>query len=252
MTDLTPVLRFGLLLVRPGMVVMTAPALGGVHVPPHVKVGLTALIAFGLLPSVQVPLASGDVGLSVMIARELAIGMSLALVTRALIGAAEMGGHLASYQMGFSYGATVDPSSGVRHTTFASLYGLLATLTFLGVNGHHTLLRALADSFVHVPIGGGDISQSLVGSVTQILALLFTVGVRLAAPVVVVLLLVELGIGLISRTAPALSSTVIGAPLRIVIGLAVLALVIATVPGVVSSVIDRVIRLALQMAGAFR
>ena len=102
MIDLTPVLRFGLLLVRPGMVVMTAPALGGIYVPPHVKIGLTGLIAFGLLPSVSVPPTGSDVSLTVMIARELAIGMSLALVTRALFVAAEFAGHLAGFQIGFS------------------------------------------------------------------------------------------------------------------------------------------------------
>ena len=252
MIDLTPVIRFGLLLVRPGMVVMTAPALGGIYVPPHVKIGLTALIAFGLLPSVTVPATGGDVGLSLMIAREIAIGMSLALVTRALFVAAEFAGHLSGYQIGFSYGATVDPSTGVRNTMLATLYGLLATLAFLGVNGHHALLRALAESFVRLPIGGGHLHDSLLTSVGQIFALVFTVGVRLAAPIVVVLLLVELGIGLISRTAPALSAMVIGYPLRIVIGLAVLAVAVGTVPSVVSSLIDKVITLSFQAAAAFR
>jgi flagellar biosynthetic protein FliR len=250
--DLTPVLRFGLLLVRPGMVVMTAPALGGIYVPPLVKIGLTALIAFGLLPSVTVPPTGGDVGLSMMIVRELAIGMSLALVTRALFVAAEFAGHLSGFQIGFSYGATVDPSTGVRNTMLATLYGLLATITFLGVNGHHALLRALAESFVRLPIGGGRVNESLLTSVGQVFALVFTVGVRLAAPVVIVLLLVELGVGLISRTAPALSAMVIGYPLRIVIGLAVLAVTLGTIPGVVSSLVERVIGVAFQMAAAFR
>jgi flagellar biosynthetic protein FliR len=250
--DLTPVLRFGLLLVRPGMVVMTAPALGGLYVPPHVKVGLTVLIAFGLLPAVQVPATGSDVGLSMMIVRELAIGMSLALVTRALLVAAEFAGHLSGFQIGFSYGATVDPSTGVRNSMLASLYGLLATITFLGVDGHHALLRALAESFVRLPIGAGHLNDSLLTSVGQIFALVFTVGVRLAAPVVIVLLLVELAIGLISRTAPALSAMVIGYPLRIVIGLAVMAAALGTVPGVVASQIERVISLAFQTAAAFR
>jgi flagellar biosynthetic protein FliR len=250
--DLTPVLRFGLLLVRPGMVVMAAPGFGGLYTPPHVKVGLTALIAFGLLPTVQVPATGGDVGLSLMIAREVAIGMSLALVTRALIVAAEFAGHLSGFQIGFSYGATVDPTSGVRNTMLASLYGLLALLTFLAVNGHHALLRALADSYARLPIGGGDVHDSLPAAVTQIFALVFTVGVRLAAPIVIVVLIVELGVGLISRTAPALSAMVIGFPLRIVIGLAVLAVVVAAIPGVISSLVERVIALAMQTAAAFR
>ncbi|MGH9311041.1 MAG: flagellar biosynthetic protein FliR [Vicinamibacterales bacterium] len=251
MIDLTPVARFGLLLVRPGMLVMVAPGFGGTYTPPHVKVGLTVLVAVALAPVVQLP-QGGDIGLLLVVAREMAIGMSLALVTRALIAAAEFAGHLSGFQIGFSYGATVDPSTGVRNTMLATLYGLLAVLAFLGVNGHHALLRALADSYVGMPIGAGDLNESLLASVNRIFALVFTVGVRLAAPIVVVLLIVELGVGLIARTAPSLSMMVIGFPLRVALGLAVLAVVVTTVPGVVASTIEGVIRLALETAAAFR
>ena len=251
MIDLTPVARFGLLLVRPGMLVMVAPGFGGTYAPPHVKIGLTVLIAIALAPVVQLP-RGGDVGLLLVVAREVAIGMSLALVTRALIAAAEFAGHLSGFQIGFSYGATIDPSTGVRNTMLATLYGLLAVLAFLGVNGHHALLRALADSYVGFPVGAGDLNESLIVSVNRIFALVFTIGVRLAAPIVVVLLIVELGVGLIARTAPSLSMMVIGFPLRVAIGLAVLAVVVTTIPGVVASTVERVIRLALETAGAFR
>jgi flagellar biosynthesis protein FliR len=250
--DLTPVLTFALLLIRPGMLVMTAPALGGIYTPAPVKIGLTVMVALALLPSVQMPRAGSGVALSVAVAREMAIGMSLALVTRALIGAAEFAGHLSGFQIGYSYAATVDPSSGVRNSMVAALYGLLATLTFFAVNGHHALLRALADSYVGMPMGAGDVSGSLVHAVRQILGLVFTVAARLAAPIVVVLLIVELAAGLIARTAPSLSTMVVGYPLRLVVGLAMLAVIISTVPGVIASMVARVITLALETAAAFR
>jgi flagellar biosynthetic protein FliR len=249
--DLAPVARFGLLLVRPGMLVMVAPGFGGTYTPPLVKIGLTVLIAVALAPVVQLP-QGGNIGLLLVVAREMAIGMSLALVTRALIAAAEFAGHLSGFQIGFSYGATVDPSTGVRNTMLATLYGLLAVLAFLGVNGHHALLRALADSYVGLPIGAGDLNESLIASVNRIFALVFTVGMRLAAPIVVVLLIVELAVGLIARTAPSLSMMVIGFPLRVALGLAVLAVVVTTVPGVVASAVEGAIRLALATAAAFR
>jgi flagellar biosynthetic protein FliR len=65
-----------------------------------------------------------------------------------------------AHQMGFSYGATVDPQSGVRSTMLATLYGSLATLAFLGINGHHMLLRALTASYQGVPIGAGQIRSA--------------------------------------------------------------------------------------------
>lgn len=250
--DLGPVVRFALLLVRPGMVVMLAPGLGGRQLPAMVKIGLTALIALGLLPSVALPGSLTTSGLPILVLHEAAVGLALAFTLRALIAGVEMAGHLSSYQIGFSYGATIDPMSGVRSTMLVSLYGTLATVTFLGVNGHHAVLRALAASYGGVPMSPGQPAESLVTSVRDILGMVFVVGVRLAAPVLVVLLIVELAVGLISRAAPSLSFLVIGYPLRIAIGLFVVATLIHTVPAVTASMIESAILLGARTAGAFK
>jgi flagellar biosynthesis protein FliR len=250
--DLAVIERFALLVVRPGVVVMVAPGFAGTHIPTPVKVGLTALIALGLLPSVAVPRELPDLSLALIVAREAAIGLSLAFVLRALIAGAEFAGHLSGQQIGFNYGATIDPQSGVRNNMLATLYGSLATLGFLAIDGHHALLRALAESYAGLPIGVGHLNASIVESVRDIFALVFIVGARLAAPIVVVLLLVELAVGLISRTAPSLSMSVIGYPIRIVVGLFVLAVLIPTIPAVTTSLLDGVIELSLRFAAAFK
>lgn len=249
--DLTPVLRFALLLVRPGMVVMLAPGLGGRQIPTMAKIALTVMAAVALMPTVQLPETVGS-NLVLIILREAAVGLSLAFVLQVLISGAEFAGHLSSYQIGFSYGATIDPISGVRSTMLVSLYGMLATLVFLGVNGHHALLRALAASYDGVPIGAVQVNASLVVAVRDMLAMVFTVGLRLAAPVLIVLLIVEVAIGLISRAAPSLSFMVIGYPIRIVVGLFLVAALIATVPGVVESMLERALMLGGRTATAFR
>jgi flagellar biosynthesis protein FliR len=250
--DLSAVVRFALLLVRPGMIVMVAPALGGSYAPAHIKIGLTVLLAIVLAPSVAVPTAANDVSLTLLVAREVVIGLSIAIAVRALIAAAELAGHLSGFQIGFSYAATVDPVSGVRNTVITSLYGLLALLTFFAIDGHHEILRALTISYARLPIGAGQIDGSMLTVVRQILALVFTVGARLAAPIIVVLLIVELAIGLISRSAPALNFMIVGYPIRLLVGLAVLALMIATVPSVIASVVSRTIGLGLDLAAAFK
>ena len=115
-----------------------------------------------------------------------------------------------------------------------------------------TILRALVSSYAGLPIGGGDINASLLTSVRDTFALVFVTAVRLSAPIVIVLLVVEVVIGFISRVTPALSFTVIGYPVKMIVGLFVIGLVVATVPGVVSGLTDRTIRLALETAAAFR
>ncbi len=250
--DLTPLAHFGLLLVRPGMLVAVAPGIGGAHLPPQVKVGLTVLLAVGLLPSVGVPTVTNNLTLTAVVAREAVVGLALAFVLRALVAGVEFAGHLTGFQIGYSYGATIDPQSGVTNTMLATLYGSLATLGLLAVNGHHMLLRALTASYTGLPIGTGHVNASLVTAVRDTLGLVFVVGARLAAPIVIVLLIVELAVGLISRSAPSLSFMVIGYPIRLVIGLGLLAALIPTIPAVTTSMTTTAITLGVRIAAAFR
>ena len=93
---------------------------------------------------------------------------------------------------------------------------------------------------------------SLLTAVRQTFELVFVTAARLAAPIIIVLLIVEIVIGFISKVSPGLSFMVIGYPVRMILGLFVLGLVVATVPGVVTGLTDRTIRLALETAAAFR
>ena len=250
--DLTPVALFGLLLVRPGMVVALAPAFGGAALPARAKVALTVVLAIALVPSVTIPPPNGDVGLTLIIVREAVIGMALAFTVRALIAGTELAGHLASQQIGFSYAGIVDPNTGAQNTAVSWLYGMVATIAFLGLNGHHEVLRALAASYGGLPIGAGHVDVSLLAGIRETLGLVFVVGVRLAAPIVLVLLVVELAVGLISRTAPSLNFMLIGFPLRLIVGLIVLAVVVGAVPQVTGSLIERTIAMSGRLAAAFR
>ena len=234
------------------MIVAFAPPFGGTFLPARAKVALTVVIAIALVPSVTIPPPTGDIGLTLVIVREAAIGLALAFMVRALIAGTELAGHLASQQIGFSYAGVIDPSTGAQNNAVTWLYGMLATLTFLGLNGHHEVLRALSASYRGLPIGAGSIDAALLTAIREALGLVFVVGVRLAAPIVLVLLVVELAVGLVSRTAPALNFMMIGFPLRLIVGLIVLGVVVAAVPQVTGSLIERTIAMSGRLAAAFR
>ena len=249
--DFGAVARFGVLLVRPGALLLMAPALGGQSVPAMTRVALTVLLAMAVAPSVTIP-AGPDVGVVMIVARESAIGLALGMTARALIAGVELAGHLCSQQIGFSYAATINPDGGARNTMLATLYGLLAVFVWLGVDGHHLLLRALTASYQGLPIGGGGVDASLAGSIRDVLGVVFVTGFRLAAPVIAILAIIELALGLISRAAPALHAFYTGGPVRMVVGVIVVGLTIATVAGVTRSLAERVASLGLALASAFR
>ena len=252
MIDFAPIAHFGLLLARPGMLVIAAPAFGGTYAPTHVRLALIVLLAFTLTPFVPVPDLTATVGLGMVIARELAIGFAMALAIRALIAGAELGGQLIGSQLMLSYGSVVDPQGGVRSNLIGSLYSNLTLITFFAINGHHTFIRNLASSYAALPIGVGHIDPSLARTVMQLLAVVFVLGLRLAAPLIVVMLVVELATGLVSRAAPAINLMAIATPIRLTVGMLVVAALVSFLPGVVTRFSTTIAELGLQAARGFR
>jgi flagellar biosynthetic protein FliR len=250
--DLTPFFGIGLLLVRPGALILAAPTLGGTFAPAQVKIGLTAFIALMLLPTTPVPTVPSAMGMAAVVAREVAIGVAFAMAIRVLTSAAEFAGHLAAAQMGLAYAATVDPASGARHTSVATLYGNVALVVFFTANAHHVFLRALSESYVQLPIAVGEIGRSMPDAITALLALSFTFAVRLALPFIAILIVVEVAMALVTKAAPALNLITLGAPVRVLIGLVLIGLAAPALVGLVSNTSVSVVHLGVRAAEAFR
>jgi len=250
--DLSPFFAIGLLVVRPGALLLTAPMLGGTFAPGPVKIGLTVFIAILLLPTTAVPAVPSAMGLAAVVAREMAIGLAFSMAIRVVVAGAEFAGHLAATQMGLTYAATVDPSSGAKHTSVATLYGNVAMVVFLAANAHHVFLRALGDSYVRLPIAAGQIGASIPDAVVALLGLTFTFAVRLAAPFLAVLVVVEVAMALVTKAAPALNLMTLGAPVRVLLGLVMIGLVAPALVSVVGNMSASVVQLGARTAEAFR
>ena len=252
MTDFGSLAGVALLLVRPGMLVLATPFLGNVYAPPAVRIGLTVLIALMLAPFVVLPQVLTPAALAVVVLREIAIGLALAMAIRILVAATEFAGHFTAYQIGLSVGSLIDPQTGVRNNLVALIYANVAIVICLATNAHHALLRALADSFQALPMGVGGVDSGLPGQVSRMISMIFVLGLRIAAPVVVVLLLVELALGLLARVAPALNVMTAGAPLRLAIGLLIVAATVTALPPLINRYFPMALDLAANTAQVFR
>jgi flagellar biosynthesis protein FliR len=240
------------LLVRPGMLVMATPFLGALNTPVQMRVGLTVLLAVLLASGAAVQVTLPATGMVVVILREMFIGLAIAMAIRALLAGAEFAGDFLGYQIGLSLGSLIDPQSGVSNNILALLYGNLVAVICLATNVHHDLIRALGDSYTALPIGLGGVDGTLGIMVGRLLGMVFVIGLRISAPVVVVLLLVELALGLVGRVAPSLNVISTGAPIRIVAGLLVLAASLSALPTLVARYVPAVLSLGADTARAFR
>ncbi len=114
------------------------------------------------------------------------------------------------------------------------------------------MIRALSASYTVVPIGLAGLSGPGIETVTTMLGLVFVTGLRLAAPVVGALLLVELALGLLARAAPALNLMVVGTPIRLTAGMAALVGGVQVVPGVVAGAAPAMFEAANRLLHALR
>jgi flagellar biosynthetic protein FliR len=197
------------------------PVLGNRAIPARLKVALAALITMAAAPLLPqdypVPIDSYQGYL--IVGREILIGAAMGLTVRLIFAAIEMGGEIAGLQMGLSFAGYIDPSSGSNNTAVSSYFGIIAVLLFLSINGHLLLISGLVNSFQHIPIGGGADLIGISKSIAHMGAKIFSVALSISLPIIVTLLVVNLGLGIMSRIAPQLNVFAIGFPISLTVGL---------------------------------
>jgi flagellar biosynthetic protein FliR len=217
-------LPFLLVAARLAGLVVASPVLGHGVVPLRVRAGLVGVLALALAPTVTAPgLDAPPSAWTVLwlVAGEGAIGACLGLVAQLLLAGVQLGGQMAGVQMGLGVPSLVDAGTETGASVVAQWQQLAALLAFLALDVHHTLLRALVDSFRVAPVGSVVLSGPVLASVVAEGAGLFAVGVRIAAPVLVVLLLVNGGLAMLARTIPQANVLAVGLPANLAVGLVV-------------------------------
>ncbi|MFA7329729.1 MAG: flagellar biosynthetic protein FliR [Candidatus Delongbacteria bacterium] len=218
---------FLLVLFRVAGIVGSMPVLSSRAVPVRMRLALALVLTVALLPAI--PLAAwplepkGIWVLSGLIVQEVVLGLLLGFAAQMPILAMQAAGDMIGLQMGFGVAAVFDPDSGAQENLVASLLRNGALLLFLLFGGHHLVLQALADSFRTLPPGSLSLSPDLLDEGIRLTGHLLELGLRLGAPALAALLLVEVGLGLVARTVPQMNIFIVGFPLKIGLGFFMLA-----------------------------
>jgi flagellar biosynthetic protein FliR len=218
---------FLLVLVRAGALLLTLPFFGSPQVPPLAKAGLALSVALVLAPVVPVPAeavprATGDFLL--VVAGEIVLGAILGLAVRMLMTSVQIMGQLIGFQMGFAVANVLDPVSGVQASVLAQFAFLITILVMFSINAHHYFFRALADSFTLVPVGQLSLGQDLFRQVMDAASRMFSLAVRLGAPVIAALLFTDVIMGILAKTVPQMNILMVGFPIKITVGMFFLSL----------------------------
>ncbi|MCB1802312.1 MAG: flagellar biosynthetic protein FliR, partial [Gammaproteobacteria bacterium] len=128
------------------------------------------------------------------------------------------GGQVMAYSMGLGFANMVDPANGVSVPVVAQFWLILAMLAFLMMNGHLVLIAAIVDSFSVLPIATDSLGRAGLWELLGWASRMFASGLLMAMPVIIALLLVNIGMGVVSRAAPQLNIFAVGFPLTLTMG----------------------------------
>jgi len=222
---------FVLVMFRMAGLIVLAPLMGSVTVPNKVKVLMVLVLSMAIFPLVPpiVYAPNSLLGLSVAVAGEMLIGISIGFVLLLLFVGIQFGAELVSYQMGFSMAQLIDPMTDISTTVLSQFYLLLGTLLYVLMDGHLILIKSLAQTFQTIPLLGGFNGLPVLKVCVVVITEAFKLGIRIAGPALVALFLEALAMGFISRTMPQLNILAAGFPIRIILALVLLLASMCTV-----------------------
>src|SRR4030066_521792 len=204
--------------------IMVAPVFGHRAVPRRVKIGLGIFMALIIAPTLP-PMP--DVGLGswhglFILVQQLLIGVAIGFIMRIVFAAVEAAGEIVGVPRGRGFASFFDPQSAGQTVVMARFFNMLALLVFLAVDAHLLLLGVLVDSFQSLPISPQPLSAAGFYNVAAFGSTVFAVGLQLALPVIAIMLMTNLSLGILTRSAPQLTISAIGFPITLGVGLIVL------------------------------
>lgn len=216
------ILFFFLVLVRMTSFVVSWPVFGVETVSQHIKIlfALTlTMVIFSTLKISPEQAAAMQSDLALLTIKEVFVGLAMGFLARMFFFTFRVTGELLAQSMGLTSAQLFFPALGGQSTSLEQIYGALATLFYLGVNGHHHLIKGIVDSYEWVPAAHASLNVSQFTGVTQLVTEVIEMGLRFSAPVVISLLVINLVLGVVGKTVPQLNVLVTSFPVNIMAGL---------------------------------
>ncbi|MEW6172061.1 MAG: flagellar biosynthetic protein FliR [Bacillota bacterium] len=210
-------------------------------IPVQAKIGLGFVLSLVLTPVVHLGFNTTSVlGFVLDMAGEALIGLAIGLTAAMVFHALRMAGQLIGMQIGFAAAEMLD-ISGTQNTIVAELMFFLGVIVFFSINGHHAVLTALAKSFSIIPLGGGAVKGGSMLIVARFIGGMFSTALQLAAPILAVMVVVDVSLGIMVRMVPQINVFMIGFPLKITAGLLMLAGLLPVMGVVLSKIFERMV-----------
>jgi flagellar biosynthetic protein FliR len=204
--------------LRVGSFLIASPLFGYRIIPLQVRIVISFAISFIIYSQIQMPnieLLAGP-KLFLIIFVELMIGITSGLILTILFSASSLAGEKIAASTGLSFAGLIDPESGTQTPVLSQILSLFMIVVFLSFDGHLLALQIIIESYKVLPIGATNVNISIIKLGIDAGGLMFKFGALIMLPVVVGITLLNVIIGIVTRSAPTLNLFSFGFPITMI------------------------------------
>ena len=223
-------LQYFLTSLRIGAFLLSAPLFGARWMPLQVRV--TMAFAMGAAAVGQAPASS--IGMAMMFV-EFAIGLTAGLVLTIWFTAMVLAGEKIAQSAGLGFAAQVDPMTGANTPVVSQILYLFLLVAFVSLDGHLISIAMMMESYRMLPIGTPVTMEVMVAAGIGAAGSMFLSAAIIMMPIAMILLMINVTVGVISRSAPSLNLFSFGFPITL---MSVFVLLYLSVEGIASSAHD--------------
>jgi len=220
-------LGFVMVLTRISSFFLVLPVFGWQSIPVRIKVAMTVLLAIFFTMITPFSIDSGQISTAkavLLIANEATYGLALGLVATFVFAAVKFSGRIIEREMGLAMAEILDPLTGERTQPLGSLLEMIFIILFLSANGHHLFLLIISRSYESFPAGSIPTIPVLAEGIVQAGSTMLIHGLKLAAPILAAFLLLMVILAVLARMVPEMNILFISLPLRVGLGLLMVAI----------------------------
>ena len=175
------------------------------------SLGFTAIAYMTLGP---VEIISSYLLFFMLCIKEVLVGLAIGYITNLIFGTVEMAGQLVDFQAGFSMAAIYDPNMGSKASNYGRLYYWMSICVFFIFNFHHKFIESVISSFEYIPLDAIEFTNLGLESIVGLFSMVFELAVNLAVPMIIVVLMVDMVLGIISKSVPQINVLMLGMPMK--------------------------------------
>ena len=223
--DRNTIVGFILVLARVSPLFLLAPPFNSSMVPPRARLIIACGISVGLAPLALHGLAipSDAMKIAGLALKEILVGLGFAFSIACLFAAVDAAGSMIDTQIGMNFGSLINPVDNTQSGSISQLYSMVGILVFIAIDGEAWVIRGLSRTYELVPMLSTPSISKMTQAATSAFEGILSSALEVAGPVLLALILTDVAFGVVSRVVPQLNIFAVGFPMKMIVGLLVVA-----------------------------